>query len=59
MFNRAERFLCDLGNGGVRCLKVASYSLEQQELKYQNIKVVAVFKIGSSTDFRAGINQYL
>ncbi len=59
MFNRAEPFLCDSGTGSVRCLKVALYYLEQQELKYQKNKVVAVFKISSSTDFRAGLNQYL
>jgi hypothetical protein len=43
----------------VRCLKVPLYHFEHQEIKYQKFKVVAVDKIGSSTDFRAGINQYL
>lgn len=43
----------------VRCLKVLSYQFEHQEIKYQNFKVIAVNKISSSTDFRAGINKYL
>jgi hypothetical protein len=43
----------------VRCLKAPSYQPEQQEIKYQKFKVIAVDKISSSTDFRAGINQYL
>ncbi|MCS3801763.1 hypothetical protein GGD38_007159 [Chitinophagaceae bacterium OAS944] len=43
----------------VRCLKDHLYHFEHQEIKYQNFKVVAVDKIGSSTDFRAGINKYL
>jgi hypothetical protein len=43
----------------VRCLKVPLYQTEHQEIKYQKFKVVAVVKISSSTDFRAGINKYL
>jgi hypothetical protein len=41
------------------CFKVLSYQFEHQEIKYQIFKVVAVDKISSSTDFRAGINEYL
>ena len=59
MFNRAETFYCNMGNRGGCWSKVAVYNLEQQELKYQKIQVVAVDKISSSTDFPAGINQYL
>lgn len=43
----------------VRCLKDQLYHFEHQEIKYQNFKVVAVYKLSSSTDFRAGINKYL
>ena len=43
----------------VRWLKDHLYHFELQEVKYQKFKVVAVDKIGSSTDFRAGINKYL
>jgi len=43
----------------VRCLKDHLYHFEHQEIKYQKFKVVAVYKISSSTDFRAGINKYL
>ena len=41
------------------CFKVPFYNMFLQELKYQNLKVVAVWKLSSSTDLPAGITLYL
>lgn len=41
------------------CFKVPFYNIFWQALKYQNLKVVAVWKLSSSTDLPAGITLYL